>query len=269
MSAHDTAGQPGEDRAARLVAVIQHDIIWEDRDANLARLREPIADAAGQGARLVVLTEMFATGFSPNTAGIAEPTEGPTTEFLLEQARRHGIWLVGSVCCSVAGAELPGNVAMVVSPLGEVHRYVKRHLFSYAGEHTRITAGTETLTVDIGGLRTSVFICYDLRFAEDFWTLGPSSDAYVVVANWPRSRIAHWRALLVARAIENQAWVIGSNRVGEGGGIDYTGDSLIVDPLGRIVADGAGGAEEVLLAEVSVEEVSEVRGRYPFVSDRI
>jgi omega-amidase len=111
------------------------------------------------------------------------------------------------------------------------------------------------------------FVCYDLRFADEFWAMAEHTDCYVVVANWPSSRRAHWQALLVARAIENQAYVIGVNRVGEGGGLHYSGDSRIIDPLGEILAAGAGG-ETILLADVDPVVVAETRKRFPFLADR-
>lgn len=249
-------------------AVVQSDTVWEDRSSNLAHLDPVVSAAAVQGARLVVLPEMYSTGFSPRTNVIQEPLEGPSTMFLVEQARRHGIWVVGSICVKADRADRPANVAVVAAPDGSIHRYSKRHLFSYAGEHERMQAGDDTLTVDMAGLRVSVFVCYDLRFADDFWRLAPQSDAYVVVANWPSARIDHWRSLLVARAIENQAWVIGANRVGDGGGLHYSGDSLVVDPLGAVRADGAGRGESVLWADVDPSEVASVRERYPFLADR-
>ncbi|MCO5321463.1 MAG: nitrilase-related carbon-nitrogen hydrolase [Microthrixaceae bacterium] len=250
-------------------AVVQHDIEWEDRSVNLAALDPVVSAVAVQGAQLVVLPEMFATGFSPRTDRIQEPPEGPTTMFMVEQARRHGIWILGSVCVKSERAALPANVAVLAAPDGSIHRYAKRHLFSYAGEHTRMLPGTHTLTVDVEGIRVSVFICYDLRFADDFWSLAAGTDLFVVVANWPGSRRDHWRSLLVARAIENQAFVIGCNRVGDGGGLEYSGDSLVVDPLGRLVADGAGAGETVLWADLDATVVSEVRNRYPFLADRL
>ena len=249
-------------------AVLQHDIAWEDRPANLAHLAPMVAGAAADGARLLVLTEMFSVGFSPHTERIAEPPDGPSTAFLAAAARDHDVWALGSVCVRRADAGLPRNEAVLAAPDGTVHRYAKRHLFSYAGEHRRMSAGGPTLTVDVDGLRTTVFVCYDLRFADDFWRTAPDTDAYVVVANWPAARRAHWRSLLVARAVENQAWVVGANRVGVGGNLEYAGDSLVVDPMGEVVADGAGAGEATLRAVLDPGRVAEVRTRYPFMRDR-
>lgn len=250
------------------MAILQHDIVWEDAPATLARLEPAVTEAARGGARLVVLSEMFATGFSPRTQLIAEAPGGPAATFLAESSLEHGVWMMGSVCEADPDQGLPRNVAVLAGPDGSVHRYAKRHLFAYSGEHERIAPGSEALVVDVDGVRTSLHVCYDLRFATDFWPLAAEVDLYVVVANWPAARVAHWRALLVARAIENQAWVIGANRVGSGGTLDYTGDSLVVDPLGEVVADGAGGREQILHATIDVARVSEVRRRYPFLADR-
>ena len=123
------------------------------------------------------------------------------------------------------------------------------------------------MTVAIDGLRVSLFVCYDLRFADDFWALAADTDLYVVPANWPAARRHHWRSLLVARAIENQAYVVGANRVGRGGTIDYAGDSCIVDPLGVVLAQAAE-VETVLVADVDPEIVAKTRAELPFMADR-
>jgi predicted amidohydrolase len=249
------------------VAAIQHDIVWEDPVANFAHLAPMIAEAAEAGARLVVLTEMFSTGFSMDTDRIAEPVDGPSAQFLVEHARRHGVWICGSIPERPDDGALPYNQLVLASPDGPLHRYSKIHPFTYAREHERYAAGTEHVTIEIDGVRCSLFVCYDLRFADEFWALARTTDCYLVVANWPASRREHWRALLVARAIENQAYVVGVNRVGKGGGLDYSGDSRIVDPLGELVAEATDG-EAVLVTEVDPARVIEVRKRFPFLDDR-
>ena len=200
------------------IAAIQHDIAWEDGAATRRHLEPMLAGAAAAGARLAVVTEMFATGFSLAADRIAEPEGGPTSTWMLEQAERHGLWLYGSVPERSEGGGRPRNVGVLAAPDGRVHRYAKIHPFTFAGEHEAYEAGDETVTVDVEGLRVSLFVCYDLRFADDWWPLAPSTDVYLCCANWPESRRAHWQALLQARAIENQAYVVGVNRVGEGGG---------------------------------------------------
>lgn len=255
------------------VAAVQHDICWEDPPATFARVAPKIARAAGVGARLVVLTEMFSTGFSMESDRIAEPVDGPSTGFLVDQAVEHGAWVCGSVPVrpdpSTGPSVLPANTLVLAGPDGSMHRYTKIHPFTYAGEHTRYAAGDRHVTVDVEGVRVSLFVCYDLRFGDDFWALAPVTDCYVVVANWPAARRHHWRVLLQARAIENQAYVVGVNRVGEGDGIAYAGDSMIVGPGGKILAAAPDdGTEAIVTADVDPAVVADTRARYPFLADR-
>ena len=249
------------------IAALQSDIVWEDPEANFERLRPWVSAAAGAGARLLVLPEMFACGFSMATGRIAEPEGGPSARFLVEQAATHGLWLAGSVPERAAGADRPRNTLVLAGPGGEVHRYHKIHPFTYADEHEHYDAGTETVTVTVEGLRLSLFICYDLRFADEFWGIAENTDVYLVVANWPETRRLHWQALLLARAIENQAYVVGVNRVGSGGKLRYTGDSRILDPMGHVLAAGSEG-ETLLIAEVDAETVATTRRKLPFLPDR-
>lgn len=254
------------------VAVVQHDIAWGDGPATRRALAPRVAAAAGAGAGLVVLTELFATGFAvaaEQVAAMAEDEGGPTSAWLREQAARHGVWVCGSVAERAAGDEAgkPRNVFVLAGPGGEAHRYAKIHPFGYGGETETFGAGDEVVTVAVGDLRITPFVCYDLRFADAFWAVAERTDAYVVVANWPASRRAHWRGLLRARAIENQAWVVGANRVGEGGRLGYAGDSAVVDPFGETVAE-AGSGEAVLTADVDPARVAAVREKFRFLPDR-
>jgi predicted amidohydrolase len=249
------------------IALVQHDIVFEDRDATLSRLEPQVARAAAGGARLVSLTEMFATGFSMRTELTAEEPDGPTARWMVEQARRHDVWLAGSRPELIPGDERPTNCLLLVSPDGEITRYPKIHPFSYAGEDEHFAPGSDTVTVDVEGLRLSLFVCFDLRFANVFWDLARETDAYLVVANWPGSRRDHWTRLLDARAIENQAYVLAVNRVGEGGGLAYTGDSRVVAPGGEVLVTAAH-AETILFADVDPAEVARTRDAFPFLRDR-
>jgi predicted amidohydrolase len=248
------------------VAAIQHDIVWEDAQATQAHLEPMIAAAVAGGARLIVLTEMYATGFSMHPERIGEPEGGANEKFLLDQAAAHDVHLIASVAQLGPDGRYRNN-AIVAGPSGLVARYSKIHPFSYAGEHERYAAGTELLTVVIDELRVTVFVCYDLRFADEFWARALETDLYVVPANWPEPRREHWRALLRARAIENQAYVVGVNRVGTVKSLNHVGDSALIDPLGRTLAE-AGFSEAVLVAEVDPEVVSAVRAEFPFLVDR-
>jgi predicted amidohydrolase len=249
------------------VAAIQHDIDWEDAKATHGRLEPMLAGAAAAGARLVVLTEMFATGFSMEPERVAQPPDGPSETFLADQARDLGVWVCGSIAVADPDLPRPVNRLVLAGPAGERHHYDKVHPFTYGREHEHYAAGDGYLTVTVEGVRCSFAICYDLRFGDDLWALAPTTDCYVVVANWPEARRRHWQVLVEARAIENQAYAVGVNRVGTGGGLRYVGDSRVVDPLGERLATAAGG-EALLVADVDAERVAQVRARFPFLRDR-
>jgi omega-amidase len=274
------------------LALLQTDIAWEDPEANFARLEPWLRAAVEARAHLVVLPEMYACGFSMNAKAVQEPWDGPSVRFLRDRAAEYGIWIAGSVPelpedpddrpgsgaasggsgrSGPSGRSRPFNTLVLAGPDGETHRYRKIHPFSHAGEDKHYGAGTETVTVEIPCgdelFRTTLFVCYDLRFADLFWDLAEETDLYLVVANWPVARRHHWKTLLAARAIENQAFVAGINRVGSGDGLDYAGDSTVVDPLGEVLATAAGG-ETMLLADLDLARVKQVRKDLPFLSDR-
>jgi predicted amidohydrolase len=244
-------------------ALVQHDIAWEDRSATLARVDRLLE---GVDADLIVLPEMFAVGFTMSR-DVAESPDGPTTAWLVEHAATSGAWIGGSIPVVLDGADRPSNVFTLASPSGAVHRYAKRHPFSYGGETDHYASGSARLTVDVDGVRVSPFVCYDLRFADAMWPIAMETDVYLVVASWPQARRAHWRALVQARAIENQAYVVGVNRVGSGGGLDYSGDSCVVDPLGEVLVSAAS-VETVLTIDVDPAVVAKVRADLPFLPDR-
>jgi predicted amidohydrolase len=253
------------------IAAVQHDIVWNDRDANFEHLAPLIGAAAGAGAGLVLCTETFSTGFVVDDPDLGEPEGGPSSTFLLDQAREHGVWVGGS-CPEIptdapSDDRRPANSFVLAGPDGTVHRYRKIHPFSFGGEEQHFRPGSDFLTVEIEGLRISLFVCYDLRFADEFWQLALDTDVYLVPANWPAKRRLAWQSLLQARAIENQAYVVGVNRVGEGGGLAYCGDSRIVDPLGELLATAAQ-TESILLADVSAAHVASTRAHFPFLADR-
>ncbi len=249
------------------IAAVQHDIVWEDRDANFERLVPQIAGAVATGAELVLLTETFSTGFSM-TPGIGEPEGGPSARFLTDQAAAHGVWM-GGTCPEIAeDGDLPFNSFVLAGPDGTTHRYRKLHPFTHAGEHERFRAGEKPVTVQIGDVRVTPFVCYDLRFANVFWEAAPETDVYLVPANWPSPRRLHWQTLLLARAIENQAYVVGCNRVGAAGdGTEHVGDSRIVSPMGELLASAAA-VETLVVADVDPAEVTATRERLKFLPDR-
>lgn len=248
------------------IAAVQHDIVWEDAPATCAALTPLLDQASAAGAELMVLSEMFATGFSMHPERFAEDEGGPVERWLQEQATQRGAALIGSVAQRGSDGRFRNN-ALVAAPDGRIDRYAKIHPFSYSGEDKQYAAGDKPLTVEIGGLRTSVFVCYDLRFADEFWALAPDTDLYVVPANWPRDRREHWRLLLRARAVENQAYVLGVNRVGSRADLHYVGDSAVIDPLGRALVE-ASHQPTVLVADLDPDTVASVRRDLPFLPDR-
>ena len=250
------------------IAVVQHDIAWEEAQANIAARSDDAVAAARAGAGLIVFSEMFTTGFSMAAARLAESPGGAGESFLVDTARRHRLWVSGSMPHRTPGFERPTNRFLLAGPSGELHGYSKMRPFAYADEHEHYSAGVERLTVAVNGVRVTPFVCYDLRFADLFWDAAGETDCYVVAANWPAARRHHWTALLQARAIENQAYVVGVNRVGvDGNGLAYAGDSAVFDPLGVEVAR-AGSDAEMLIVDVESGHVADVRERFPFLADR-
>ena len=247
------------------IALIQMDIAWEDVTENHRRAARMLSEAAEGGARLALLPEMFSTGFSMDSRRIAQPPGGPSETFLREEARSRNLWILASI--PEAGEPSPRNMALLVSPRGSVVRYAKIHPFSFAGEHEHYAAGDRVVTADVDGLRVTPFVCYDLRFPEAFRAAAADTDLFAVVANWPDERREHWRALLRARAIENQAYVAGVNRVGDGGRLHYAGDSAVLSPLGEVLAEG-DDREAVLFGEIDPSAVGKLRARFPALDDR-
>src|SRR5919108_2129964 len=221
------------------IIAIQLDIVWENKSANFAQVRRLLDKAALEHNSLVVLPEMFASGFSMDPDRIAELYEGETEQFLASTAKEFGV-------CIVAGAAMRGrdgaarNKALVYSPSGELLAfYAKMRPFTPGGESEHYAAGERPVCFRWGDWAVAPFICYDLRFPEIFReaVAAHRPQLFTVIANWPQPRIHHWVRLLQARAIENQAYVVGVNRVGRDPLHVYTGRSLIVDFHGEIMAD--------------------------------
>jgi predicted amidohydrolase len=247
------------------VALLQLDLAWEDVPANHARAARLLGHAAALGARLAILPEMFATGFSMDGRRIAQAEGGPTETFLRERAGALGLHLLAGV--AEAAEPLPANRTLLVSPDGLVRRYTKIHPFSFAGEEKVMSAGPGVVTWDVEGLRVTPLVCYDLRFPEPFRLAAEETDLFAVIANWPERRRHHWSLLLRARAVENLAFVAGVNRVGEGDGLRYLGDSALVGPWGETVVSAAE-QETLLVADVDAAAVAEARRKFPVLADR-
>ena len=247
------------------VALLQSDIAWEDVAENHRRAGRLLAEAAAGSARLAILPEMFSTGFSMDAGRIAQAPGGESETFLREQAARNDLWILASI--PEKGEPSPRNMALLVSPRGSVTRYAKIHPFSFAGENQHYTAGDRVVTAQVENLRVTPFVCYDLRFPEPFRAAAADTELFAVVANWPDERREHWRTLLRARAIENQAYVAGVNRVGDGGRLHYAGDSAGISPLGETLAEG-DDHERVLFFDADPAAVAKLRSRFPALQDR-
>ncbi len=248
-------------------AALQLDIVWEDRSANYETIRGYAQKARDAGAELLILPEMFATGFSFNTSYTAESKEGETASFIRSLAQEYKMTVVGGYVQLQPGGP-PHNVALACDKEGnDLGCYSKIHVFSYSGEDKVHGKGYEPVFFDVAGVSTTCFICYDLRFPELFRKVVDNVHLIVVIASWPAQRQAHWDILLKARAVENQCYIIGVNRVGKGGGLDYTGGSVIIDPLGSIISN-SGGREALIHADVNPSYVNEIRTSFPFLEDR-
>jgi omega-amidase len=246
---------------------VQLDIAWEDRQGNHARVREMLEKQPPQRDALVVLPEMFASGFSMNVAKIAEDTARATEKFLRDLSRRFGAYVVGGLATRAEDGR-GRNEAVVTSPSGHViARYCKLHPFSPGKEKQHYTAGNELVTFECNGTVVAPLICYDLRFPEAFRrATRRGAQVFVVIANWPAPRVEHWITLLRARAIENQAYVIGVNRCGRDPFLPYPGRSLMVDYKGDVLADAKDG-ETIITAETDGAAQLTYRRELPFLDD--
>ncbi len=249
------------------IHLVQMEACWEDKEAAFAKVRALVAAAPPAPGSLLVLPEMFATGFSNRLEATREPVEGPTTVFLRQLAAEWHCAVVGGLV--VPGTEGLGcNQALALGPDGrELARYTKKHPFALGGEALVHAPGSASVLFDWGGLRLAPLICYDLRFPEvarEAVALG--AEVLLYIAAWPSRRHQHWLTLLQARAIENQAYVIGVNLCGEDPNFSYPGRSVVVDPQGVILAD-AGSREGVLATLLEPEVVTEWRAQFPAVTE--
>lgn len=247
---------------------VQLDTVWEDKAASHARVRALLDGVTVEPGALIVLSEFFATGFSTDVAKIAEREgDGDSQRFLGELAKTRNAYVLGGVVTR-DGDSRGRNQCVVFNPQGEeIARYWKLHPFSYGGETDHYDAGPDLVSFDWRGCHTSTFICYDLRFPEVFRRTAGATKLYTVIANWPAPRREHWMALLRARAIENQAYVIGVNRCGNDPKLAYAGDSLIIDPRGQTIAEG-GDREGVIIADIDIDDLDAYRHSFPALSDR-
>lgn len=258
------------------ITTIQSNLSWEDKAANLRMFEQKIADIP-EKTEIVVLPEMFSTGFSMNPKALAEKIsarpgsdgDGETVEWMKRISQENKIILTGSVIIEEEGNYYNRMIWML--PNGQYGYYDKRHLFAYAEEDKHYTAGNKRLIASVKGWKINLQVCYDLRFpvwarqqaSED----GAEFDVLIYVANWPERRSHAWKTLLCARAIENQCYVIGVNRVGtDANDINYSGNSLVIDPLGQVLYHMADD-EDVNTITLQKEMLEEVRTKFPFWKD--
>jgi predicted amidohydrolase len=249
------------------VAGVQLDIVWENKQANHDKVRALLTRARLPKGALVALPEMFATGFSMNVAEIAQSDQRETEIFLASLAEEFGVHVSGGVVIRRPdGRGL--NQSVTFAPDGMLlARYSKIHPFSYGGETEQYAAGTDVVTYRLDPFLVAPFVCYDLRFPEVFrHAVKKGVQLYTVIANWPEPREAHWLALLKARAIENQAFVVGVNRCGRDPKLAYSGRGQILDPRGNVLADG-GTAEGVFGAELDPALLASYRKEFPALED--
>ncbi|MBD3267542.1 carbon-nitrogen family hydrolase [bacterium] len=246
---------------------VQFDMQWEDKKANFRTVREMLAQANVEPGSLIVLPEMFATGFSMNAGAIAHGEPYKTESFLTEMALQTKTFVLGGLTALSSGGK-GRNMLLVCNPQGStIAHYQKMHPFSYAGETQHYICGDQLTLFDCREYTIAPFICYDLRFPEIFrHAVQLGANLFVVIACWPAAREAHWLALLQARAIENQAYVIGVNRCGADPKLAYSGRSIVYDPLGKVVVD-AGSEPEVVCAELDVSVLENFRRDFPALAD--
>lgn len=253
------------------ITLVQAPLEWENPEANHLHFSTLLKDASDTD--LVVLPEMFTTGFTMDASSAAEPHTASmkTLVWMRSEAQRLNAAIAGSV--AVKEGEHFYNRLYWVQPDGKLFHYDKRHLFTFAGEHRVYTPGNQRLVVQWRGWKILLQICYDLRFPESarngIANGEPVYDALVYVANWPEARRDAWSTLLKARAIENQCYVLGTNRVGaDANGIQYSGNSAVHGPKGELLSGAADGATALINARLSAAELAEFRAKFPVLYDR-
>jgi len=242
------------------LAIVQFDPAWEDAAANRRRL-DRMLQAIESPIDILVLPEMFSTGFTMNAASVAEPMDGPTIGWMAETAERMKAVLMGSVVVSEGGRFF--NRLIWMRPDGGMSYADKRHLFRMMGEDRVYTPGTTVLEVELHGWRIRGYVCYDLRFPVWMRNTAPYAHLAVVVASWPKARRDIWQHLLIARAIENQMAVVGVNRVGaDGSGLAFSGDSMVIDATGDIIGHWS---QSPLVATIDLERkhIEDFRKDFP------
>jgi omega-amidase len=246
------------------ITTFQAYLFWENIEKNLQNLGLRLSGIR-EKTDLIVLPEMFNTGFSMNTEALAEEMNGPTMEWMLKQARRFDCVVTGSLMIKEKGKFY--NRLIWMRPDGTFEKYDKRHLFAMGKEDDFYTPGKDKLIVELNGWKICTAICYDLRFPVWLRNKNPEYDLLLLVANWPERRSLHWRTLIPARAVENLTYVVAVNRVGhDGNEIYHSGDSMCIDPNGKTVYYKPND-EDLYTFSISKDEVVKARRLFPFLQD--
>lgn len=247
------------------LALAQMDVFWEDKEKNKITCEGFIKKAKEAGVDIIAFPEMTLTGFSQNVSKIGEVNEETINWFKSKSLEYDICTCFGYV---ESGLEKGKNKLAVISKEGKmINTYTKIHPFSYSGEDKYYEGGSEINLFKLQDADISTFICYDLRFPEIFQIASKKAQLIIVIANWPKIRSDAWKALLKARAIENQCFIAGVNRVGSEDGLEYSGDSMIIDPKGNILKSSSD-KEELLIEEIQISEVYKIRDRFPYKRDR-
>lgn len=246
------------------ITTFQAYLFWENIEKNLQNLGLRLSSIR-EKTDLIVLPEMFSTGFSMNPEKIAEEMNGRTMKWMLEQAKKFRSVVTGSMIIKENNKYY--NRLIWMRPDGSFEHYDKRHLFGLSEEDQHYTAGTQKLFVELNGWKICPVICYDLRFPVWLRNVNEEYDMLLIVANWPERRSLHWRTLIPARAIENQSFVVAVNRVGhDGNEIYHSGDSMCIDPLGKVVYYKPND-EDLYTFSINKEDLTHARTLFPFLKD--
>lgn len=247
------------------ISLIQTNIIWADKKANLSKTEEKLALLVGK-TDLVVLPEMFSTGFCTDRLDLAENMQGETVQFLVSCAKKYDLAIAGSFIATENNTFF--NRAFFVFPSGEIKTADKRHLFSMGGENKLFTSGDNKLIVNYKNFNVCVLICYDIRFPVWSRNVNNEYDLLIYVANFPHARIQVWDTLIKARAIENQSFVCGTNRIGtDGMNIYYSGHSVLRDFNGKKLLSFDENEENIKTIEIEKEKLDDFRKKYTFWKD--
>jgi len=252
------------------ISLVQYPLVWENPEANLRYFDTILTKEKLNGANLIVLPEMFTTGFTMKPEKNAEKHEGRGLNWMRQKAKELNLFITGSICVEEKGRFF--NRLYFVGPAGNYQSYDKRHLFRMGKEHEHYTAGTEKIIVEVNGWKILPLICYDLRFpvwSRNRWKMENENlvadyDILLYVANWPEARSFTWKQLLLARALENQCYVVGVNRIGADGNIImHAGDSVVINPLGEVISNTNTHQENLETVSLDKEFLDSLRKKFP------